>query len=223
MDTANQLANKWNTSCCNILVAASLLLREMRAPNSTNKHSTWYAYHFLQEKGGQYLSILLFVLLHCSLSFIVSQEAYQHMIPGDYRQWIFGKTEEEKAENMKEIWDWVDNNGFKSGNTTSYKSVTARMIGTWSQLTKLVRFFHNFSLFINLLFQCQTIENLDEITIISAIIYCRLYPAGKQLPGIFTSSPRFQKLINGNNTDIWKVLDCLTLHSSKLQWNYIMP
>lgn len=167
--------------------------------------------------GGQYASILLYMVLHCSLSFIVSREAYQCMIQEDYRWWTFGKTEEEKAENMKEIWDWVDNNVFKSVDTTSYKSVTARMIGMQSQLTKLVRFYHKFWLFINLLFQCQTIKNLDEIIIISAIIYYGLDPAGKQLLGIFTGPPIFWKLIDNNNVDIWKVLD-RPLHSSRSQW-----
>lgn len=61
------------------------------------------------------------------------------------------------------------------------------------------------------MFQCKTIENLDDITIIGAIIYCGLDPHGKQLSGLFTGSPVFQKLIDDNDVDICKVLNHLTV------------
>lgn len=58
MESADLLADKYNTSRRSILVASSLLLRETRAPNSANKHSEWYAFHFPKKTGGQYISIL---------------------------------------------------------------------------------------------------------------------------------------------------------------------
>lgn len=112
---------------------------------------------------------------------------------------------------MKEIWEWVDSEASEGVDTASHKSVTARMIGTQSQLTKLVRLYCNLWPFIHFLLQCQTIENLDEITIIGAILYRGLDPAGKQLSGLFTGSPTFRKLIDDNDVNVRKVLDHLTV------------
>lgn len=61
------------------------------------------------------------------------------MITEDYLERTAGKTEEEKAQNMQEIWDWVENQPFSIGDIASNKSITARMIGTQTQLTNLVR------------------------------------------------------------------------------------
>lgn len=54
MDAADVLADRWNTSRRSILVAASLMLRESRAPNSANKHSEWYASTFPKQEGGKH-------------------------------------------------------------------------------------------------------------------------------------------------------------------------
>lgn len=70
--------------------------------------------------------------------FTVSRQAYQRIIREDYRQRTAGKSDAEKALNMKEVWDWVDNHSIGVEDTGSFKSVTARMIATQTQLTTLV-------------------------------------------------------------------------------------
>lgn len=74
MEAADQIADRWSTSRRSILVAASLMLRETRAPNAANKHAEWYAYNFPKQDGGQYFSVFRsqsFSLL-CSVSRILS-------------------------------------------------------------------------------------------------------------------------------------------------------
>lgn len=62
---------------------------------------------------------------------------------------------------------------------------------------------------LTILLQCQSIENLDEITVIGALLYRGADPAGKQLSGLFTGSPVFRKLIDANDVDVRKLLDRL--------------
>lgn len=50
---------------------------------------------------------------------------------------------------------------------------------------------------------------MDEISIIGAILYRGLDPAGKQLSGLFTGSPVFRQLIDDNDLDVRKLLDRL--------------
>ena len=50
---------------------------------------------------------------------------------------------------------------------------------------------------------------MDEISIIGALLYRGLDPAGKQLSGLFTGSPVFWQLINENNVDVHRLLDRL--------------
>ena len=71
---------------------------------------------------------------------LVSCEAYLRMIHEDYQKQTARLSEEEKMQNMQEIWDWVDNHSVGIIDTSSYKSVTACMIGTQNQLTTLVSY-----------------------------------------------------------------------------------
>ena len=138
MDNADWLADWWKTSWCSILIAASLMLRESCAPNPANKHSEWYTASFPKKDGGK-RNLDLYVdtyWMYCS----VSLELYRHMIHEDYQKWTAGLSEEEKTQNMQEIWDWVDNLSIGIVNMLSYKSVTARMIGMQNQLTTLVSY-----------------------------------------------------------------------------------
>lgn len=53
MDGADILADRWATSRRTILIQAGLLLRESRAPNSSNMHAAWYAHQFPMEEGSE--------------------------------------------------------------------------------------------------------------------------------------------------------------------------
>ena len=114
------------------------MLRESRAPNPANKHSEWYAASFPKKDGGK-CNLDLCVdtyWMYC----LVSCEAYLRMIHEDYQKQTARLSEEENMQNMQEIWDWVDNHSVGIINTSSYKSVTARMIGTQNQFTTLVSY-----------------------------------------------------------------------------------
>ena len=133
METANELATKWNTSRRSILFAASLM--ESRGANAFNKHSAWYTAKFPKEPGGEPVSALGILLLNY---FVVKASEYKRAILEDYRRRTVGKSEEEKATSMQEIWEWADGQS-SVANIASLKSVTARMISTQKQLTTLVR------------------------------------------------------------------------------------
>ena len=138
MDNVDQLADRWKTSRCSILIAASLMLHESRAPNPANKHSEWYTASFPKKDGGK-RNLDLYVdtyWMYC----LVLCEAYWRMIHEDYQKRTAGLSEEEKTQNIQEIWDWVDNHSVGIVNTSSYKSVTACMIGMQNQLTTLVSY-----------------------------------------------------------------------------------
>ena len=138
MDNVDQLANQWKTSQCSILIAASLMLHESCAPNPANKHSEWYTANFPKKDGGK-RNLDLYVdtyWMYC----LVSCEVYQCMIREDYQKRTAGLSEEEKTQNMWEIWDWVDSHSIGVIDTSSYKSITAHMIGTQNQLTTLVSY-----------------------------------------------------------------------------------
>ena len=135
METADELATKWNTSRRSILFAASLMLRESRGANAFNKHSAWYAAKFPKAPGGEPVSALSILLLNY---FVVKASEYKHAILEDYRRRTVGKSEEEKATSMQEIWEWADSQS-SFANVASLKSVTARMMSTQKQLTTLVR------------------------------------------------------------------------------------
>ena len=63
METADELATKWNTTRCSILFAASLMLRKSQGANSFNKYSAWYAAKFPKAKGGKPIPVLSSILL----------------------------------------------------------------------------------------------------------------------------------------------------------------
>lgn len=136
MDAADQLADKWSTSRRSILIAASLMLRESRGANPFNTHSKWYAANFPKEPGGKPISASTCILLLKCLS--VEAQEYKRIMREDYRQRTVGKSDEEKAANLQEIQDWADRQTTAT-DTSSLKSVTARMISTQNQLTSLVR------------------------------------------------------------------------------------
>ena len=139
----------------------------------------------------------------------------EYMKHGDadyhYHLHTVGKTAAEKEAALKLIVDWCNSQDRTLFDSTSLKSLHARIQATVDKFSTLVSICVGFrdAILTDTICQAKTTTNLNQIEVVGAVIYTGSDPVGHQLSSIFTGSSVMRSLVNVNQANVQQWIDKL--------------